>query len=359
MSVSFQAKTDFGRELNRRVRAFVAEQDQGALRRKYIAKYVVIAAWFLTSYIGLVFYAQTALQAFGLCLSLGMAMAGIGFAVMHTANHGALPFGPRVSRALGWTLDVLGASSYIWRFKHNVAHHTYTNIDGKDGDLEAGKLGRLSPCQTWRPMHRYQHIYLWPLYSLSAVNWILISDWFSIAKCQNKFQAFPAPKGAEKVLLWGGKAAAFTLWFGIPLLVRPWWQVLAFSIFTMMILGFVLAIVFQLAHVVDDLEFMEPPASGKMDTDWIAHQLATTANFAPNNRLLCWYLGGLNYQVEHHLFSSIPDLYYSQLAPIVEQTCREYGMRYHSYPTFGEALAAHGRTLRDLGRAPERAPALA
>ncbi|MEO1173188.1 MAG: fatty acid desaturase [Myxococcota bacterium] len=240
-----------------------------------------------------------------------------------------------------------------------MKRQTFTNIDGKDGDLEAGKLGRLSPCQPWRPIHRYQHLYLWPLYSLSAVNWILISDWFSIANCQNKFQAFPAPKGSERVLMWTGKLAAFCIWFGIPLLVRPWWQVISFSLLTMMILGFVLAIVFQLAHVVDVLDFVEQPASGKMDSDWVAHQLATTANFAPKNRLLSWYLGGLNYQVEHHLFSGVPDLYYPELAPLVEQTCREYGMRYHSYDTFTEALIAHGRMLRDLGRAPEPVTALA
>lgn len=332
-------------------------RDEARLRRYYLVKFAIIALWFLASYVGLVFYAQTLPQALLLSLSLGLAMAGVGFGIMHSANHGALPFSKPVCRAFGWTIDLLGASSYVWKFKHNVAHHTYTNIDGKDGDLEAGSVARLSPHQDWKPIHRLQHVYLWPLYSLSAVNWILISDWFSIKNSRNKFTDFPPPKGTELALLWGGKAAAFSMWFVIPMLVRPWPIALAFSIWTMMVLGFTLAVVFQLAHVVEPLEFTE--RSPKVERDWVAHQLATTANFAPRNKLLSWYLGGLNYQIEHHLFAGVPDAYYPELAEIVQETCAEYDMPYHSYESFSAALCSHGRMLRMLGQEPEAVPATA
>ncbi|MEL6543470.1 MAG: acyl-CoA desaturase [Myxococcota bacterium] len=340
--------------LKRRVRDFLAEQDDSAVRRYYVLKYIVIGAWFWASYVALVFYAQTLAQGLLLSVSLGLSMAGIGFAIMHSANHGSLPFSKGVSRALGWTIDFLGASSYVWRFKHNVAHHTYTNIDGKDGDLEAGKVGRLSPLQDWRPIHRLQHIYLWPLYSLSAVNWILISDWFSIKNSRNKFTDFPPPRGVERVLLWSGKIVAFSMWFFVPMAVRPWGVAIAFAIFTMMVLGFTLAVVFQLAHVVEDLEFS--PLSEKIERDWVEHQLVTTANFAPKSAVLGWYLGGLNYQVEHHLFAGVADVHYPKIAKIVQDTCEEFGMPYHSYPTFSGALASHAKMLYSLGRQPVSAP---
>lgn len=350
MKCSFAPKTEFSRELNRRVRRYLAEQKPREARRHYILRFSILALWFCASYVGLVFFANTVGQALLLSLSLGLAMAGVGFGIMHSANHGSLPFSPRVCRALGWSLDVLGASSYVWRFKHNVAHHTYTNIHERDGDLEAGSIARLSPHQPWRPVHRVQHLYLWPLYALSAVNWILISDWYSIARCRNKFTDFPKPSGHEAVLLWLGKATTFSLWFVIPMLFRPWYLVIAFSILTMMILGFVLAVVFQLAHVVEPLEFSA--ATNRVSADWASHQVETTANFATQNRLLTWYLGGLNHQIEHHLFASVPDVHYARIADIVETCCREFGRPYHRYETFRSALASHGRMLHALGQPP-------
>ncbi|MEM6732230.1 MAG: acyl-CoA desaturase [Myxococcota bacterium] len=359
MQCAFAPKTEFSRVLKSRVQEYLKTQDDRPLRRAYALKFTIIAAWYLASYVGLVFYAQTLLQALALSLSLGLAMAGIGFSIMHGANHGALPFSRPVSRALGWSIDFLGASSYVWRFKHNVAHHTYTNVDGKDGDLEAGSVARLSPHQAWHPMHRFQFIYLWPLYSLSTVNWILVSDWFSIRRCRNKFTSFPAPRGTELVLLWAGKLTSFSMWFVIPLLVRPWPQAIFFSLLTMMILGFVLAVVFQLAHVVELLEFTSVDDSGKLDRDWMTHQLMTTANFATQDRFLGWYLGGLNFQIEHHLFAGVADLHYPAISKIVRATCEEFGLPYHSHPTFLGALASHQKMLRQLGQPPESAAVVA
>ena len=76
--------------------------------------------------------------------------------------------------------------------------------------------------------------------------------------------------------------------------------------------------------------------------------METTVDFAPRSRLLAWYLGGLNFQVEHHLFSRVCHIHYPALAPIVKQTAREHGLPYHHNGTFLQAVGSHARTLYRL-----------
>lgn len=104
------------------------------------------------------------------------------------------------------------------------------------------------------------------------------------------------------------------------------------------------------AHVVEGADQPLPDDRGVIHTDWAVHEVLTTANFARNNRLLNWYIGGLNFQIEHHLFPHICHIHYRHIAPIVERTAKEYGLKYNEKPTFRAALASHVRRLRELGR---------
>jgi linoleoyl-CoA desaturase len=322
------------------------------------AKTATILAWQLAAYALLLGFGAASLPlAIVLTLSLALSTVGIGFAVMHDANHGAWSKSRTVNRILGFALDLVGGSSYVWRFKHNVRHHTYSNIDGLDADLDSGPFLRLAPSQRHRAFHRWQHLYAWPLYGLLAVKWWIVDDVADLVRGRIGGLPFPRPPPGELALAVLGKMVFFAWSLAVPLLVfrTPW--VFAFWLGGSFVVGFVLAVVFQLAHVVPAAEFHAAlPGSQRMATGWAEHQVRTTVNFAPRNPLLTWYLGGLNHQVEHHLFPTFCHLHYPALAAIVEATCRDHGIPYRTERTFLGAIGAHGRLLRRLGAAPAGTP---
>jgi linoleoyl-CoA desaturase len=115
--------------------------------------------------------------------------------------------------------------------------------------------------------------------------------------------------------------------------------------------GLVISIVFQLAHTVEHTHFPMPDEdTGRMEDEWAIHQLKTTANFAPRNKLISWYVGGLNFQVEHHLFPKISHVHYPQISRIIKQTCQEFGVPYIEYPKMRYAVASHIAFLKEMGR---------
>jgi len=320
------------------------------------AKTAAILGWFAVSYALLLLLGGTSpWLAVALTLSVAFATAGIGFSVMHDANHGAYSRSAGVNRAWGLALDFVGASSYVWRFKHNVHHHTYANIDGMDADIAAEPYLRLAPTQRRRFLHRYQHLYAWPLYGALAVKWWFVDDVVDLVRGRIGRLPIPRPRGRELVAVLAGKAVFVGWTIVVPALVfRSGWAVVLF-LFGSMVLGVVLATVFQLAHAVPGAEFHAAAQGDKrMGTGWAEHQVRATVDFAPSNRLLGWYVGGLNFQIEHHLLPDVCHVHYPALAGIVEETCLERGIPYRAHPTLRGALAAHYRFLRELGR-PQRA----
>jgi linoleoyl-CoA desaturase len=317
------------------------------------AKTAVILAWFAGSYALLLLWGgASAWLAVALTLSLALAIAGIGFSVMHDANHGATSRSPRVNRALGLTLDLVGASSYVWRFKHNVHHHTYANIDGMDADIDAAPFLRLARTQPLRALHRHQHVYAWLLYGVLAVKWWFVDDVRDVVRGRIGQLPFPQPRGLELAGFVGGKAV-FVAWaLVVPALVHRSAWVAALFLLGALVLGVVLSTVFQLAHAVPDAEFhaAAPGDDRRMPSGWAEHQVRATVDFAPTNRLLGWYVGGLNFQVEHHLLAGVCHVHYPALAPLVEASCRAHGIPYRSHATLRAAIAAHYRFLRALGR---------
>ena len=318
--------------------------------RRMIVKASVILTWFAGSYLLLVFVATTWWQAVLLSLSLAMAAAGVGFNVQHDANHGAFSSSRKLNHVLGLTLDLLGGSSYVWRAKHNVLHHTYTNLNGSDEDIDLGLLARLSPAQPRRRWHAAQQYYLWLLYGLLVIAWHFSHDFRAVATGRIGGQRFPRPRGWSLVELIGGKLFFFGYALVLPALFHPWWVVLLFYGLTALVTGVILSVVFQMAHCVEEARFPEPPPeSQRLPCAWAVHQVQTTVDFARGNRLLAWYLGGLNFQIEHHLFTKICHVHYPDLAPIVEKTCADFGVRYAAHEKFSDALASHFRWLRRLG----------
>ncbi|QEG29377.1 Fatty acid desaturase [Gemmata obscuriglobus] len=339
-------------ELKRRADAYFVEtgQSERDCWRMYL-KTAVILAWLGTSYALLVFAAPTVWLAAPLAVSLALAISAVGFSVQHDGGHHAYSRFAWVNRLAALSLDLIGASSYLWKWKHVVLHHTYPNVSGQDADIDVGPLARLAPQQRRRWFHRWQHLYLWPLYALTAAVWHLYGDFRDVITGTIGGHRVPRPRGWDLVTFLGGKVVSVGLLIGVPMLVHSWWVVLLFYLAVTAILGIVMTVVFQLAHCVEEAEFPQPDTDSlRMPDAWAAHQVRTTVDFARDSRVACWLLGGLNFQVVHHLFPRICHIHYPALSRVVADVCREFGVRYAAHRSLLAGVASHFRWLRRLGR---------
>jgi linoleoyl-CoA desaturase len=355
VALTFDPSGSFRRDLEDRVAAYF---DARQLSRRdcpqMYVKTAVLVLWLAASYIGLVFMAQAWWQAVPLSLSLALAMAGIGFNVQHDGNHGAYSRHPWVNKTMALSLNLLGGNAYFWHYKHNIAHHTFPNISGSDDDISLGPLGRLSPHDRHYWFHRFQHLYIWFLYAMLAIEWQLTGDFRSMIKPGVADTRVARPRGREQLFFWAGKACFFALALVVPLLRHGFWTVVGFYFLTGAVLGLTLSIVFQLAHCIEETTFRIPEAgSQRIGRDFYTHQVETSADFARGSRLWTWYLGGLNFQVEHHLFPKICHVHYPALSPIVEQTCSDHGVPYLDHPSVSSAVRSHVRLLKRLSRRPQ------
>lgn len=323
-----------------------------------VTKTVILLGTMIGSYLLLITNTLTGWGAIAAVILMGIAMAGIGFSVAHDALHGAYSNNPKVNMVLGASLDMLGANGYMWQITHNVIHHTYTNIHNVDEDLTVSPLLRLSPEAEHYWFHRFQHWYAAGAYSLATLFWVFAKDFkYFLKKDLGPFQDRKHSKGAVAWLLFS-KAAYYTYALVLPLLLiqQPWWVILLGFVTVHLIAGAILGIVFQLAHVVEGTEYPLPDESGNMEHTWAVHEMLTTSNFARRNPVLRWYIGGLNYQIEHHLFPKVCSIHYPEISHIVQAVAKKHGIPYNEHLTFRDALASHWRMLKKLGR-PELAAA--
>lgn len=350
--LGFAPDAGFQRELRRRVQARIRELGirEHDVPRMYLKTAAVLGA-FALSYLALVFLARTWWQALPLALLLGFATAEIGFNIQHDGGHRAYSRHAWVNKLMAMTLDLVGGSSYVWRWKHAVFHHMYVNVDGHDTDIELGIFGRLSPEQPRHAIYRWQQWYLWPLYGVMTMKWHFYDDYRDVILGKMGVNHFPRPRGWELVIFIGGKLTFLTLAFVIPLLFHPFWVVALFYVVSIAVTGVVLAVVFQLAHAVEEASFLQPEAgTTRMQAAWAVHQVGATVNFAQDDRLVSWLVGGLNFQIEHHLFPCMSHVNYPAIAGVVEETCREFGVPYASNRSFTAAVASHFRWLKRMGR---------
>jgi len=317
-------------------------------------KSAVMLCWFVISYV-LLITARHWLVAVPACVSLGLSMAAIGFNVQHDGGHGSYSRHAWINRLAALSLDVLGGSSFLWACKHNGLHHTYTNLSGHDEDINLGMLARISPHQPLRFWHRWQSFYLWVLYGFLPIKWQIYDDFADLVHGRAGNQPLPRLRATDWLVFLGGKLIFFSLAFLLPLRFHSLSMVLAAYVLVSFVQGLMLSVVFQLAHCVDGAEFPSPdPLQNRVESTWAEHQLMTTVNFCRSNGVLSWLLGGLNFQVEHHLFPGICHIHYPMISRIIEQTCRDYGIPYRSHPTLASGLAAHRRWLHRMGRQPPK-----
>jgi len=283
----------------------------------------------------------------------GFTAALIGLNIAHDAIHGSFSSKPFWNRYMGRLLCVIGANDYLWRVKHNKIHHTYTNIPGHDDDLNQPKIIRISPDQPRWFVHKFQAWYVFFIYPMASLSWVFVRDFVNLSRVTTALKERTKPSTLEYFRFFAFKVLYVFLFLALPLYVLPfaWYWIVVGFIFAHLVEGFTLAVVFQLAHLVENLEFPQPDEEGNLEHNWAIHQLYTTANFARKNKVANFLFGGLNFQIEHHLFPHICHVHYSALSEIVRKTALEHSLPYHEYPTMSSAIVAHLRVMNKMGNA--------
>lgn len=283
---------------------------------------------------------------------MGVGMAGLGLSVMHDAIHGSYSKNPRVNKFIGNIIYLIGGNAANWKIQHNRLHHSFTNVDGMDDDINVGFLMRFSPNQKKYKLHKYQHLYAWFLYGFLTLSWITSKDFLQHFKY--KKQGLTRGMGGDKKLLteliiWKVVYYAFILVLPLLFIQAPIWVTLVSFLAMHFVAGLILSSVFQLAHVMPTSEYPIPDEKGSLENTWAIHQMLTTANFSEKSNILSWYVGGLNYQIEHHLFPNICHVHYKKISKIVRETAKEYKLEYYSQKNFVIALWNHAKMLKQLG----------
>lgn len=352
-----QDKSQFYSTLHNRVEAYFKEKglSKYANREVVIKTVVLISAYLLPLVLNI--WIQ---PAFGWSLALwalmGVAMAGVGMSIMHDANHGAYSPNPRINTLVGYSLTLLGGSISNWKWQHNHLHHTFTNIAHYDDDIADKPALRLSPHTEVKTVHRFQWLHAILIYCLVTLYWVTAKDFLQFARyTRNGVNKNAAPE--NRVLLAkiiGVKLFYFTTFLALPILSGlPVWEVIAGFLLMHAIGGTILTVIFQLAHSVEETTFPLPNEHGIIENEWAIHQMNTTVNFSRQNRCLSWYAGGLNFQVEHHLFPKICHVHYPRIADIVQRTAAEFHVPYLEHKSFARALRSHFATLRHFGKLPD------
>jgi linoleoyl-CoA desaturase len=345
-------KPSFHSELKKRVAEYFEKTGKSSTGNfALLAKAGLLVLAYISIYVHLVFFTPSVAWALAECVLLGLAAAGIGFNVMHDGGHGSFSDNPRLNKAAAVTLGFLGGSHFMWNVKHNIIHHAYTNIDGIDDDIDAGILLRLARTQKKLKIHRYQHLYFWMLYSILYIFWIFVSDFSKYFR--KKIGDMPLKKMELKdhFYFWFYKTVAISTMLVIPIFMVGFVPAIIGFLTMTLCTGLVISLVFQLAHTVEHTHFPVPAEdNGHLEDEWAIHQLKTTANFATKNKIISWLVGGLNFQVEHHLFPKISHIHYPAISKIIKNACREYGIEYLEYPRMYQALISHIRFLKEMGR---------
>ncbi len=321
-----------------------------------VVKTIVILAIYIVPYFYLVLFQPALLPSLLLWFVMGIGMAGVGMAIMHDAIHGAYSSSNFLNKMLGFTLNLVGGSKHNWRLQHNILHHTYTNITHQDDDIANKTVLRFSPHTQVKWYHKLQPVYAFFFYGLLTLYWVTLKDFVQfILYTKDGTNPNTAPQNA--ILLTGiitMKAIYFFAFLGIPVLAGiPFSYVITGFLLMHFVAGIILTTVFQLAHSVEETTFPLPDDEGKIQNAWAIHQMETTVNFARKNKWLSWYLGGLNFQVEHHLFPRICHVHHPEVSEIVQQTAREFGVVYHEHESFGAALKSHIKFMIRIGKLPD------
>ncbi|HSZ25600.1 MAG TPA: acyl-CoA desaturase [Cytophagaceae bacterium] len=340
-------------ELKKRTKEYFAQRGiESTGDRRLVLKASFFVLSYLFGYSALLFIPLPGWIALVICAYLGLTAAAIGFNLMHDGSHGSFSDKQWINTFAAYSINFLGGDALLWKNKHNIIHHTFTNIEGHDQDIAMMPILRSNVLQKKYSFHKFQHIYCFLVYGLSSILWVFMLDYLKYFSGKVGNIKIAGMSFKDHFIFWLTKISYVGFYLVLPSLVWGWgYTILGFLVYHFM-LGTTLSIVFQLAHVVENTEFTDKHfENSKIDEEWAIHQLKTTSNFATGNKFVTWFTGGLNFQVEHHLFPKISHVHYPALNKIVKQVCAEMNVRYNEFSTFEEAVRSHVRYLKSTGKA--------
>ncbi|PWH85853.1 fatty acid desaturase family protein [Brumimicrobium oceani] len=348
------SNVDFYKTLQKKVRKHFKDTNSTKYgNASMVIKSIFMLALYLVPYFMILTVVESVWLSLLMWALMALGMSGIGLSIMHDANHGAYSKSKFVNNLMGDLISVVGGSDAMWRIQHNVLHHTYTNVSGMDEDIDPGSVLRFSPHEERKPFHKYQHYYAWFLYGLMTILWCTVKDFKQAIRYKKlgltKTEGASFSRIISKIVV--HKVLYHVIFLVLPLIFSPvawYFTVLGFLLMHFMT-GVILGLIFQSAHVVPTSNFPMPDETGNIKADWAVSQLINTCNFAPDSKILSWYVGGLNFQVEHHLFPNICHVHYKRISKIVRETAEEFGLPYNSEKTFGSAIKSHAMMLKKLG----------
>ncbi|MFY0627049.1 MAG: acyl-CoA desaturase [Reichenbachiella sp.] len=354
---SREADKEFAATLKKRVNNyFQSNQIERDANSSMVIKTISLLTWYLVPYFIMLFSGTTNIPLLiGLWIIMGLGKAFIGTAVMHDALHGSYFKNRTMNTLIGFTATIIGVDELIWKIQHNVLHHTYTNIEDTDEDILPRFVFRFSKHQPRMWFHKFQHIYAPIFYCVPLLEWITTKDFIKAFEYKNLKLIKPGKFSKEFSLIVFRKLVYYAFFIALPLMVIniPIWMTIMMIIVSHSVTGIMLAMIFQTAHVVQPAEFLKEEYEN-IDRGWTTHQLITTCNYGMNNKVLSWFVGGLNFQVEHHLFPDVCHVHYPEISKIVQATTKEFKLPYQSFDTFGQAIASHFELLKSMGK-PEEA----
>ncbi|HHZ81731.1 MAG TPA: acyl-CoA desaturase, partial [Flavobacteriales bacterium] len=267
-------KSDFYITLKERVDQYFVDHNTSKFANwKMLAKMLSFLGVMILTYSMILSGAFVPWQMLILTMIFGLSSAFFVFNVAHDASHGSYSKNPGINKLLTYAWNLVGMSSYIWNLKHNIAHHTYTNICGTDIDIDQGFLLRFHPGAKRKPHHRIQHLYAPILYGLFSIYVILIKDFqmYRVKRFGNK-QINRHPLKEYAIVIFS-KAFYITYNLVIPYFVLniAWWQLLIAFVMMHMMIGNVMAFILTPVHVTHGTDFREPDHEGVIDTSWAVH----------------------------------------------------------------------------------------
>jgi len=318
---------------------------------KLYLKTILLSITAISFYTTLVFFTPGIGLSLVLCALLGLNLAAIGFNVMHDGAHGSFSTKSWVNELMGYSLNAMGGSVYLWKYKHNVNHHSFTNIEGMDEDIDIKPWIRVHEDQKRHWFHRFQHIYWVALYSMTYILWIFFQDFKKYFTGKVGTTPFRKMDTKEHIIFWASKLLYIAAFIVLPIFTVGIVETIIGFLVIAGVTGFIIAIVFQLAHIVENADFETPTSiNHKVETEWAVHQVQTTANFATKSKVVSWFTGGLNFQVEHHLFPRISHIHYPNISKLVQETCEQFNIKYLEFPTVLSAVRSHVVHLKAVGR---------
>ena len=349
-------KLDFTTELRSSVNEYFSKNNITPYGNwKIYLKSIFMATIYLGPLVLMVSGLVTSVLAVMACWFLmGLGMAGLGMATMHDANHGSFSKNRRLNKLFGNSMYLLGGFPPNWRYQHNTMHHGFTNIEGHDEDIAPPGILRFSPHRPLKKIHRFQYIYAWFFYGLMTISWIVTKDFRQLLKYRKNGVRISGKRKYSQLLteLIIAKTVYYLVFLVVPLLTISvaWYWIVAGFLLMHFTGGLSLGSIFQTAHVVPSSEYPVPDENGELGNNWAVHQLYTTCDYSPKSRIFSWMVGGLNYQIEHHLFPNISHIHYKNISKIVQSKAKEYGLPYHVNKNFAEAVLQHIKMLKMLGQ---------